>query len=249
MMIVVVVVYALCWLPLHVITLLGELRHTIWTYRHIQTVWNGCHWLAMSSCCWNPIIYCWTNDSFRAGLAYALLGRCPCRSIRRRASRRLMAAAVVAGGQPTAAPPLLLAPASVVAAMLPPGAVQTPGRGDDAVGQASTSSASRTGGGQRTGAVSAAAELVAVSRQYASVESVLMTSRSPSPIVREQQRPLSTTAIGRPTTTVTVAAATAAAGATRRAPLTCRPSIARKLNVSRPQHHRNHRNHHHPSNI
>jgi len=87
MMIVVVVVYALCWLPLHCIHILGDAYPTtIWGYEHIQTIWMGCHWLAMSSCCWNPIIYCWKNDTFRAGFLYALLGRCPCRSIRRRTS-------------------------------------------------------------------------------------------------------------------------------------------------------------------
>jgi len=35
--------------------------------RHIQTVWILCHWLAMSHCCYNPFVYCWMNDKFRAG--------------------------------------------------------------------------------------------------------------------------------------------------------------------------------------
>jgi len=35
--------------------------------RHIQTVWILCHWLAMTHCCCNPIVYCWMNDKFRTG--------------------------------------------------------------------------------------------------------------------------------------------------------------------------------------
>ena len=77
MMIAVVVVYALCWLPLHCITLIGDTHPVIWNYRHIQTIWIACHWLAMSNCCYNPIVYCWMNDNFRSRFRYAL--RClPC---------------------------------------------------------------------------------------------------------------------------------------------------------------------------
>jgi len=73
-----VIVYALCWLPLHCVTVLGDLRPSIWNFEHIQLVWIACHWLAVSSCCWNPIVYYWTNDTLRAGFTYALGTWCPC---------------------------------------------------------------------------------------------------------------------------------------------------------------------------
>lgn len=77
MMITVVVIYAVCWLPIHAITLIGDSRPDIWQFRHIQSVWIACHWLAMSSCCYNPIVYCWMNPKFRNGFRY-ILRFCPC---------------------------------------------------------------------------------------------------------------------------------------------------------------------------
>lgn len=50
-------------------------------FRYIQPVWIACHWLAMSNCCYNPIVYCWMNDKFRYGFRYAFrccpYVRCP----------------------------------------------------------------------------------------------------------------------------------------------------------------------------
>ena len=77
MMITVVIIYALCWLPLHTITLVGDTHPEIWMYRYIQIVWISCHWLAMSNCCYNPMVYCWMNSRFRNGFKYALRV-CPC---------------------------------------------------------------------------------------------------------------------------------------------------------------------------
>jgi len=77
-MIVMVVIYALCWLPLHCVTVIGDLQPTIWNFDGIQLVWIACHWLAVSSCCWNPVVYYWTNDTLRAGFTYALGSWCPC---------------------------------------------------------------------------------------------------------------------------------------------------------------------------
>jgi len=77
-MVLMVVIYALCWLPLHFVTVLGDLRPIIWQFEHIRLVWIACHWLALSSCCWNPLVYYWTNDTLRAGFKYALSAWCPC---------------------------------------------------------------------------------------------------------------------------------------------------------------------------
>ena len=77
MMITVVIIYMLCWLPLHSITLIGDAHPSIYTYKYIQTVWISCHWLAMSNCCYNPMVYCWMNMRFRTG--FKLVFRwCPC---------------------------------------------------------------------------------------------------------------------------------------------------------------------------
>ena len=73
-----VVIYALCWLPLHSVTVLGDIKPSIWNFEYIQLVWIACHWLAVSSCCWNPIVYYWTNDTLRAGFTLTLSTWCPC---------------------------------------------------------------------------------------------------------------------------------------------------------------------------
>ena len=80
MTITVVVIYGLCWLPLHTITLLGEAQPSIYTFKFIQPIWITCHWLAMSNSCYNPIVYCWMNRRFRSGFKLAFR-RCPCISL------------------------------------------------------------------------------------------------------------------------------------------------------------------------
>jgi len=77
-----VIIYALCWLPLHCVTVVGDLQPTVWNFDGIQLLWNVCHWMAVSSCCWNPIVYYWTNDTLRAGFVHSMRTWCPCRSLR-----------------------------------------------------------------------------------------------------------------------------------------------------------------------
>jgi len=67
MMITVVVIYAICWLPLNVINIVGDLDPTIYDFRGMNYVWMISHWLAMSNCMYNPFIYCWMNAKFRNG--------------------------------------------------------------------------------------------------------------------------------------------------------------------------------------
>ncbi|GFU38246.1 probable G-protein coupled receptor 83 [Nephila pilipes] len=70
MLVAVVILFALCWLPLNIFNILREFNSpTRGFHRSVSfsTVFFICHWLAMSSVCYNPFIYCWLNDNFKAG--------------------------------------------------------------------------------------------------------------------------------------------------------------------------------------
>jgi hypothetical protein len=77
MMIIVVMVFTICWLPINVFIIMGDLNQTIYEYEHIIYVWFLVHWLSMSHTCCNPIIYCWMNDKFRDGFRL-FASRCTC---------------------------------------------------------------------------------------------------------------------------------------------------------------------------
>jgi len=60
MLIVVCAVFAICWLPLnicHIITDFGLGNYSSITFMI-------CHWIAMSSVCYNPFIYFWLNKHY-----------------------------------------------------------------------------------------------------------------------------------------------------------------------------------------
>lgn len=61
MMIVVVIIFAVCWLPFHLYFIMTSTFPTITEYEHIQEIYLGIYWLAMSNSMYNPIIYCWMN--------------------------------------------------------------------------------------------------------------------------------------------------------------------------------------------
>ncbi|XP_048093495.1 probable G-protein coupled receptor 83 [Alosa alosa] len=86
MLMAVVVVFAVCWFPLNCYVLLLSSR----AIRSNNILYFSFHWLAMSSTCYNPFIYCWLNHSFRAELK-RLLAVCPW--------RKRVAAAVDASSQ------------------------------------------------------------------------------------------------------------------------------------------------------
>ncbi|XP_076981182.1 substance-K receptor isoform X1 [Tamandua tetradactyla] len=66
-MVLVVVTFAVCWLPYHFYFLLGHLQKDIYCHKFIQQVYLALFWLAMSSTMYNPIIYCCLNHRFRSG--------------------------------------------------------------------------------------------------------------------------------------------------------------------------------------
>lgn len=66
-MITVVGMYSLCWLPLHSITIVGDIDDRIYDYDNMKIIWISAHWFATSHCCYNPFIYWWMNTRFQEG--------------------------------------------------------------------------------------------------------------------------------------------------------------------------------------
>ncbi|KAG8181221.1 hypothetical protein JTE90_002903 [Oedothorax gibbosus] len=72
MLIFVVILFALCWMPLNLFYLLQQFDVNDFINRSSTTrttIFFICHWLAMSSVCYNPFIYCCLNENFRSGAA------------------------------------------------------------------------------------------------------------------------------------------------------------------------------------
>nr|XP_020769462.1 substance-K receptor [Odocoileus virginianus texanus] len=70
-MVLVVVTFAICWLPYHLYFILGTFQEDIYCHKFIQQVYLALFWLAMSSTMYNPIIYCCLNHRFRSGFRLA----------------------------------------------------------------------------------------------------------------------------------------------------------------------------------
>ncbi|XP_021562175.1 substance-K receptor [Carlito syrichta] len=70
-MVLVVVTFAICWLPYHLYFILGSFQKDIYCHKFIQQVYLALFWLAMSSTMYNPIIYCCLNHRFRSGFRLA----------------------------------------------------------------------------------------------------------------------------------------------------------------------------------
>ncbi|KAL0281365.1 UNVERIFIED_CONTAM: hypothetical protein PYX00_002371 [Menopon gallinae] len=64
MMVLVVVVFTICWLPFNVMMLMID---HIRSWEGVAYMWFAFHWLAMSHTCYNPIIYAYMNNRFRMG--------------------------------------------------------------------------------------------------------------------------------------------------------------------------------------
>ncbi|XP_065703016.1 G-protein coupled receptor 83-like [Patagioenas fasciata] len=76
MLMLVVVVFAVCWFPLNCyVVLISSLG-----IKTKNSLYFALHWFAMSSTCYNPFIYCWLNESFRAELRSLL---CMCQKVPR----------------------------------------------------------------------------------------------------------------------------------------------------------------------
>ncbi|XP_058053071.1 G-protein coupled receptor 83 [Ahaetulla prasina] len=71
MLMVVVMVFGVCWFPLNYYLILMSSQ----AIGRNDGLYFAFHWFAMSSACYNPFIYCWLNEGFRTELR-ALLGMC-----------------------------------------------------------------------------------------------------------------------------------------------------------------------------
>ncbi|XP_037942698.1 tachykinin-like peptides receptor 99D [Teleopsis dalmanni] len=67
MMMVVVLIFAVCWLPFHAYFIVTSCYPGITKAPYIQELYLAIYWLAMSNSMYNPIIYCWMNSRFRYG--------------------------------------------------------------------------------------------------------------------------------------------------------------------------------------
>ena len=67
MLLLVVLVFTVCWLPINAYHLVLDLDPTD-SLMHHSAGYLTCHWLAMSSSCYNPIIYSWMHGAFRKEL-------------------------------------------------------------------------------------------------------------------------------------------------------------------------------------
>ncbi|XP_037951754.1 tachykinin-like peptides receptor 99D isoform X2 [Teleopsis dalmanni] len=82
MMMVVVLIFAVCWLPFHAYFIVTSCYPGITKAPYIQELYLAIYWLAMSNSMYNPIIYCWMNSSiyhaFRFRYGFKLFFRwCP----------------------------------------------------------------------------------------------------------------------------------------------------------------------------
>ncbi|XP_023037378.1 substance-P receptor [Drosophila willistoni] len=65
MLIIVVIIFGLCWLPLQLYNVLYVTIPEINDYHFISIVWFCADWLAMSNSCYNPFIYGIYNEKFK----------------------------------------------------------------------------------------------------------------------------------------------------------------------------------------
>ena len=80
MLMIVVIVFAICWMPLNLYHLLTDLHPDAETFQYNNTAFFICHWVALSSTCYNPFIYCWLNEAFRAEMR-AIFKCCPIKGL------------------------------------------------------------------------------------------------------------------------------------------------------------------------
>ncbi|XP_037570441.2 substance-P receptor [Dermacentor silvarum] len=84
----VVLMFAVCWLPIHMMNLVVYFDRDAMLpdtaeqeYLYIAAFFS-CHWFSMANSFVNPIIYCFMSDNFRVDLRQLVLGCCPLLAMR-----------------------------------------------------------------------------------------------------------------------------------------------------------------------
>ncbi|XP_077999610.1 neuromedin-K receptor-like [Glandiceps talaboti] len=65
MVMVIIILFAVCWLPLQLYDILKITEFSIISYKHIDIIWYCSNWLAMSNSACNPFVYGLLNDNFK----------------------------------------------------------------------------------------------------------------------------------------------------------------------------------------
>ncbi|CAH8664026.1 unnamed protein product [Dicrocoelium dendriticum] len=87
MMCMVMLIFAVCWLPYQLFFIVLRIQPRYYQYAHLKFIFIFCYWLAMSNAVYNPIIYFTMNRRFRNGL-FRLLPFLPRSKIIRRIHQR-----------------------------------------------------------------------------------------------------------------------------------------------------------------
>ena len=68
MFIVIVVLFAICWLPYHTYFVYSYIDGKLVTYKYVQHLYLAFYWLAMSNAMINPLVYYWMNARYSSYL-------------------------------------------------------------------------------------------------------------------------------------------------------------------------------------
>ncbi|CAG0920763.1 unnamed protein product [Notodromas monacha] len=65
MLIAMVAIFGISWLPMNLVNFISDIFKSAESWPYFQMTFSLSHMLAMSSTCYNPILYAWLNETFR----------------------------------------------------------------------------------------------------------------------------------------------------------------------------------------